>query len=251
MSTTAATIARTAFKTIGVLGAGQTMSSSMGEDGFIYLNLMMSSLSIQPQSIPVVAREVFDMTAGKGSPANPYTIGTGGNLNTLRPPTQNSIVGTGLLLNTPSDPTQPVEIPLTYFTDDAYQAIQIKDLAGSQPTGVYYNPTYETYGKVFLWPVPNTTVNDLVLYLRKQITSFADQTTSYDLPPGCEMALMYGLAELLCEPYSVPVPPGVEKMARSSMAIYKRGNIKLMDLVQDPATTNSHAAYYNINSGNG
>lgn len=248
MATTAGNLIRTAFETIGVLGEGQTLGSAKAADGFRRLNLMMSSLSIQPASIPVVAREVFVMTAGKGAPLDPYTIGLGGDLNTLRPPTQNSIVGVGLLLNSS---TPPVEIPLTYFTDDAYQAVQIKDLAGNQPTGIWYNAEYAPYGKVYAWPVPNTPVNSLVLYLRKQITSFADQTTSYDLPPGCEEALMYGLSVRLCAPYSVPIDPDVAQMARSSMGIYKRGNTKLVDLPQDPATTNSHAAYYNINTGNG
>lgn len=248
MATTAGTIIRSAFETIGVLGEGQTLDSAKGADGLRRLNLMMSSLSIQPASIPVVAREVFDMTSGKGSPTNPYTIGIGANLNTARPATQNSIVGVGLIL-TSSDPD--VEIPRTVYTDAAYQAIQVKDLSDTLFTGLYYNATFETtgFGKVFLWPVPNTPDNDLVLYIRKALSSFADQTTSYELPPGCEEMLGYNLALRLCAPYSVPVSEDVMMFARSSMAIYKRGNYKLVDLQQDPATTNSHAAYYNIQVG--
>lgn len=249
MATTAGTIIRTAFANIGVLGEGQALDSAKGADGLHRLNLLMSSLSIQPGSIPVVAREVFDMTSGKGSPSNPYTIGVGANLNTARPPTQNSIVGVGLIL-TSSDPD--VEIPRTILTDSAYQAIQVKDLTNSLFTALYYNATYETtgFGKVFLWPVPNTGDNDLVLYLRKQLTSFADQTTSYELPPGCEDALTDALAVRLCKPYSVPVDPDLAATARMSMSVFKRGNAKLFDLPQDPATTNSHAAYYNIQTGN-
>ncbi len=248
MATTAGALVRLAFETIGVLGEGQTLDAGKAADGLRRLNLMLSSLSIQPASIPVVAREVFDMTAGKGSPANPYTIGIGGNLNTTRPATQNAIVGAGLIL---TSSTPDVEIPLTYYTDDAYQAIQVKDLENSQPTGVYYRADFNPYGKVFLWPVPDTADNDLVLYIRKQISEFADQTTSYDLPPGCEEALMYGLSLRLCAPYSVPVDPEVRQMANKTMGNYKRGNAKLFDLPQDPATTNSHAAFYNINVGNG
>jgi hypothetical protein len=250
MATTAGTIIRTAFADIGVLGEGQTLDSAKAADGLHRLNLMMSSLSIQPMSIPVIAREVFDMTSGKGSPTNPYTIGVGANLDTARPPTQNSIVGVGLIL-TASDPD--VEIPRTYYTDDAYQAIQIKDLDSSLFTGLYYNPTFETtgFGNVFLWPVPDTADNDLVLYLRKQLTSFADQTTSYELPPGCEDALTDGLAVRLCKPYSVPVDPDLKAAAGRSMGNFKRGNYHLVDLQQDPAMTHSRRYGYNINSGNG
>jgi hypothetical protein len=251
-ATTAATIVRGAFDTIGVLGEADTMDAAKGADGLRRLNLMMRSLMLQNLSIPVTVREVFDLVANQGGPTNPYTIGVGGTFNTQRPPTQNSLVGAGLILTNVS-PT--VEIPRTIFTDDAWQAIQIKGLqsGGSGiPTGIYYNPTYTTsgLGSIYMWPIPQTGDNDIALYLRKTLTTFADLTTSYQLPDGCEEALEYNLAVRLCGPYSVPVDPDVKALAKSSMAIFKRSNYHLVDLPIDPALTNDRRGGYNIQTGN-
>lgn len=249
-ATTASVIVRGAFDTIGVLGEADTMDAAKGADGLRRLNLMMRSWMLQNLTIPVTVREVFDLVANQGGPDNPYTIGVGGDFDTERPPTQNSIVGAGLIL-TSSSPT--VEIPRALFTDDAWQAIQVKALTSGGtgiPTGIYYNPTYTSQlGKIYTWPVPNTGDNDLALYLRKPLTRFADLTTSYDLPDGCEEAIEYNLAVRLCGPYSVPVDPDVRTMARTSLAIYKRANYHLADLSIDPALTNDRRGGYNIQTG--
>jgi hypothetical protein len=175
MSTTASAIIQGAFETIGVLGEGQTLDYAKGADGFRRLNLMIGSWALQPLTIPVIAREVFAITSGKGTPSNPYTIGAGGNLNTARPPTQQSVTGAGLLLNS-ADPN-PVEIPLPVITYDMYQANQIKDLSNGQPTQLFYKPT-SPLGSIFLYPIPDTTINSLVLYLAKPLTQFTSLTAS-------------------------------------------------------------------------
>jgi hypothetical protein len=191
------------------------------------------------------------LIANRGGPTNPYTIGIGGTLNTQRPATQNAIVWAGLIL-TSASPT--VEIPLTIFTDDAWQAIQVKALtsAAGINTGLYYNPTYTTseLGSIYLWPIPATADNDLALYLRKPLTTFADLTTQYYLPDGCEEALEYNLALRLCGPYTVPVDQDVKALAKSSMAIFKRSNYRLADLAMDPAFTNDRRGGYDIQTGN-
>lgn len=248
-ATTGSVIVRGAFETIGVLGEGQTLDAGKGADGFRRLNLMMRSWSLQNLTIPVTVREVFDLTANKGSTTNPYTIGIGGDFNTARPPTQNSLVGVGLIL-TSSSP--PVETPQTIFTDAMWQAIQIKDLSSGGdgiPTGVYYNPTYPL-GKLYLWPVPSVGINDLALYLRKPLTAFPSPTAVVDLPDGSEEAIEYNLARRLCGPYSVPLDPEVREIARTSLGILKRSNYHLFDLPQDPALTNDRRAGYNIETGN-
>lgn len=247
-TTTASVLIRGAFETIGVLGEGQTLDASKGADGFRRLNLMLRSWSLQNLTIPVTVREVFDLVTDQGGPDNPYTIGDGGDFDTDRPPTQNSLVGAGLIL-TSSDPT--VEIPRAIYTDTMYQQTQIKDLASGGsgvPTGVYYNPTYPL-GKIYLWPVPSSDENDLALYLRKPLSAFASQTVEVDLPDGSEEAIEYNLAVRLCGPYSVPVDSDVKAMAKMSLGMLKRANYHLYDLTQDPAFARSHAAYYNIVTG--
>ncbi len=247
MSTTASTIAQGALELIGVLGANETMNASQGQDALRRLNLMVGSWSLQPGTIPTIAREVFDMTAGKGSPTNPYTVGLTGDLVTARP-AMGSLVGAAYLL-TGSSPN-PIENPVAVYTNDAYQSLQVKDLSNTLISGVFYRPD-SPLGKLFTFPVVDTAENDLVLYLRKPFTRFADLTTAYDFPEGAEEALEYNLAKRLMAPYSVPPIPDVVQMAAQSLGIFKRSNYKLFDLPQDPALTHSHGGYYNIVTGNG
>lgn len=245
MATTARTIITGALGLCGVLNGSEAASGDMAQDGLRRLNLMMNSLTVQPLSIPVISREVFDMTSGKGSPTNPYTIGSGGNLNTTRPP---KIVGVGLLQNPGA--ASEVEIPRSIFTNDMYEAIQVKTLTNALFTGLWYKPT-NPLGRIYLWPVPDVATNDLVLYLPQQLSEFTDLTTSYDLPPGTAEALEYNLAERLWAIYwrEKPVPSPIAKMARSSLGVMKRSNVIMTDLQQDPALTHTARGGYNIETG--
>lgn len=147
----------------------------------------------------------------------------------------------------------PVEIPRAVLTDDGYQSLQLKNLSNSQFTTVYYNATYP-YGTVFLWPRPNTAINQLVLYLKNVFAGFANLTTSYDYPdlPGYAEALQYQLDLRLAIPYGLSVTPEVQQMAAQTFGLIKRTNTKLMDLPNDAALlTHDRRGGYNINSGTG
>jgi hypothetical protein len=155
-----------------------------------------------------------------------------------------------------SDATSVTEVSRAVLTDDAWQAIPIKSLTAAQFTNVYYNPTYAAdLGTINLWPIPNTSVNSLVLYRLQPLTSFQNLTTEYFLPDGCEEALMYNLAKrLIGGPYGVVDPATVElvtDMARDTLATFKRGNVKLSDLATDPALTANPRGGYNIVTGTG
>lgn len=247
MSTTASSIITGALGLCGVLNGSEAPDADMAQDGLRRLNLMMNSLTVQPLSIPVIEREVFNMTADKGGPSNPYTIGDGGNLDTERPPYINAV---GLLQNPGED--DEVEIPRSIYTEDMYTAIQVKNLSNALFTGLRYEPT-NPLGSIFLWPVPDTADNDLVLYLPKQLSEFTNLTTSYDMPPGTPEALEYNLAKRLWAVYwrRISCPEDIKDMARISLGVMKRSNVQMTDLQQDPALTHDQRGGYNINTGQG
>lgn len=149
---------------------------------------------------------------------------------------------------------QPVEIPRTIITDSAYQSIQIKNLSNSQFTVVYYNPTFPM-GTIFVWPLPDTAQNQLVLYLQNAFEGFADLTTDYAYPdlPGYAEALEYNLADRLLRPYAVKdqaVIQDIKFMAAQSLGFIKRANNKLVDLPTDATILSwNRRAGYNINTG--
>lgn len=251
-ATTGLDIITNAFLTIGIVSPGATLSATQASQGLRRMNLMLGGWSLQPLTQNVVTREVFDLTSDKGGPDDPYTIGVGGDFDTTRPVSLN---GAGILLVNSTDPTQNVEVPRAVLTDDAWQAIQIKTLRSSQFTDVYFNATYDDdLGTINLWPVPNTDVNQLVIYRQSQIALFPSLSAQVFLPPGAEDAIEYGLARRLLAPFGVTdegIVGDITDMAAQTLATFKRGNTKLVDMTTDPALTASQRGGYNILTGTG
>lgn len=248
-ATTGQTIIGDAFNLLNVFLPGQLVPNSDAQLALRFLNDLLDEYSQQAQMIPVIAPFVFPLVAGQGGRENPYTIGPSGNFNTVRPSNQNSIVAANLVL-TASSPN--VRVPLAILTDDAYDAEAIPDLTNSQPTAIYYNPTYANdLGSISLWPIPNTSVNPLELFIQQGVPNFADLTTTYYLPEGWAKALKYNLADELQTPYGRTLSPAAQRIALRSLGTIKRSNVKLSDLMNDAAWTSNRRTLYNILSGQG
>lgn len=317
----AQTLIKRMFQVLEVFQPGEAIPADDAIDALAALNMMLGSWSVQPLTMPSITRNVFSLTDDVGV----YTIGPGGDFDTVRPI---AVTGAGLLLNssnTPASvtsltrsgatvtatmpshgaatgqnvtirgaspaayngtfpitvtgvntftylfsgsPTSPAtgtitaafesedddvtEVPRAVITDAAWQAIRVKALRSAQFTDVYYNPTFSGgLGTIHLWPIPNVETNALVLYLQQQIAAFANLTTQYYLPPGCDEAIVYNLARRQARPYGKPLNEDIVDMARMSLATFKRSNVKLVDLSTDPALTHDPSGYYNIVSGTG
>lgn len=239
-----------AFALLNVFTPGESIPADDGEFARRQMNDLLDQWGQRNLLIPVIGRERFTLTANKGGPTNPYTIGTGGDFNTDRPSNQNSVVSANLIL-TASSPE--VRVPLGIYTDQAYDANQIPDMSNTQPTGLYYNPTYANdLGSISLWPVPTTAQNDLELFLQKSIAPFANLTTTYYVPAAVPQALKYNLADLLQTPYGRVLSDAAQRIAVSSLGTVKRSNTKLSDLMSDAFLfTYGRQTLFNINTGAG
>lgn len=241
---TATTLITSALDAIGAYGVGESLEAADAADGLRRLNGLLSSWAIQPQTIPVIKREVFDIVANQTS----YSIGSGANFNTTRP---SMLTGAALLL-TSATPDQ--EIPLTLLTDDGYRSILTKAQTNTLPTALYYSPTFTTsgWGTIYLWPIPDTADNDLVLYRPEQLSEFANLTTQYQIPNGYEEALTYNLAVRLAAPFGRPLTDDVRVLARQALANIKRQNTKMADLANDAVSIMSGRRWgYNIETNTG
>ncbi len=237
--TTAITLISDAFDILNVFQPGESIPDTDAQFGLRTLNRLIGSWAQQALTIPAQSREAFDLVADQET----YTIGTGGNFNTARPPNQQSVTGASLIYTT-SDPT--IEIPLGLLTDQAYAALTPKALSGTQPSLLYYNPTFTaTFGTIALWPIPDNAINDLVLYLQRPLSTFADLTTTYSFPPGYSECLMYQLARRLAKPYGREVDADLKESADSSLRIIKRSNIKMSTM----ANSLARATWYDFQSG--
>src|SRR6266550_4739213 len=190
-----------AFFELNCFMSGESIPNSDAQFSLRALNGMIGSWATQPLTIPATARHVLSWTIAKGGPTNPYTIGSGGNYDIARPVNQNSISQAMLLLIDGA-----TEIPLGVMTDQSYEQLPVKSLAGTQPTSIYYNPTFTSgLGALYVWPVPSTTNTQLVLYVEQALTTFGNLTTAYQIPQGYYNALKYGLASEIATPYGHPI----------------------------------------------
>lgn len=228
---TATQVLTDAFRMLNVYQPGDTIAAADSTDALRFLNLMIGQWAQTGLTIPAETRFVAPLVANKGSSTNPYTIGIGGDLNTPKPPNQNSLIDAGLLLNAS---TPPVEIDRGVMTNQGYEGTRIKDLTSSLFTDVYYLPTFSnSLGSLYLWPVPTDLTNSLVLYIRAGLSAFADLTTIYSIPDGYDEALYAQLSLRLAIPYGRAVSDDLKTLARESFATIKRSNIQLCDLGND------------------
>lgn len=245
-ATTGDAIVGAALRMLNIIGIGRAIPGPMGDDCLDHLNRMLSQWRIRGLTVPLIAREIFNMTALKGSTTNPYTIGSGGDLDTARPSKWSSVVRANLVL-TDSDPDSRIQ--LTIYTEQMYAAQILPDQEAEQPEALYYNPTYASdLGSVHLWPVPSIATNDLELFLEKPIAKFDDLSTTYYLPDGADDTIVYKLTERLAGPYGRVMHPDDKAIARESFSAFKRSNVRMIDVVND-ATFAVPPASYNITTG--
>jgi hypothetical protein len=117
-----------------------------------------------------------------------------------------------------------------------YQAIPIKTTTGSRPTAIYYDHAWAAgLGTITVYPVPDNSVCDLVLYTPGEAAVFADLTTVYTFPKGWSRMYRFCLAVELADDFGVTVSARVERIAIESLAAIKRSNFRMTDARLDPA----------------
>ncbi len=228
--------------TIGILGPTETAAPRESSLAFKLLTELIDSMTIQSFTVLTVNRQVYALSANKGSPTNPYTYGPGGNWDTgtaARPP---SIQDANLVLNSSSP---PVEIPISILTTDMYAAVPIKLLTNALPVNLYYNDSVPL-GQVFLWPIPTSLSNTIALYVPVVSAAFTAYNTAYVCPPGYLRYFRLGLAATCLDPWGVggEVAQRVRMEADDALIQLKMSNVEMADLSLDPAfTQNRHGTY--------
>lgn len=228
--TTVARILELALKDAGVLGEGETASAETQLDAFDTLKMMVSQWQIDGLMIYAMAEISFAATG-----AQSYTIGTGGTVTAARP----AEVAAAFWRNGSTD--DPLEV-LTSYED--YQSIASKSDTGT-PEAVYYDPDY-ALGTLYVWPKAST--GSIYLTVRSPLPSYASTTDNLSVPGEYELALRYGLAEMLTASFQLPLRPDIAALAKRSKKLIKRNNVHIPSL-QMPDGIPSHGRY-NINSGN-
>jgi len=235
ITTTARALIVSALRQIGVVDQFGDPTANELSDAFDRLNEMIDGWSVQALTFRVVQREVFTLVSGQ----QVYTVGLTGNFNVARPTTISNVT-----LNLTST-TPETETWLTPLTEDAYQAVSQKDLENSLPTSYYLEPTIPFYN-VWIWPIPDASANELVIYYPEILSQFATLTGSVQLAPSYMRALRTNLAVELAPEFGRQVPDALLLQAGESLGQLKRSNASMMDLALDPGLTGDGHGTYNI-----
>lgn len=217
-----------ALQMLAVIDAVETPSAEDGALGLDELNDLVDQLGTQRLTIYYLARTLKTLASGTAT----YTIGSGGSINIARPVW---IENAGLIIDTSASPV--TEIPIAVFTDDEWAGIAQKLLSSSLTLGIYYDHNWSAgLGLINIYPVPNVSTTQLVLYTPTAVTEFADLSTDYTFPPGYRAALIANLAMALA-PYFPSNPPSdlVKQQAKDGMALIKRANFRLAEASIDRA----------------
>jgi hypothetical protein len=223
-------IIQSSLRLINVLGSGETMSASEGQDSLFVFQAMIDSWQAERLMIFTTQRLVFPLTTAQ----QVYTYGPGGDFNAPRPAKIENVSILWL-----GNPAQPLELPLAYLTTDQWQQVPVKNITSSLPQYVWDDGAYPLRNLSF-WPIPNGPPVSFIVYPWQALTEPATLTTQMAMPPGYMQAFRYNLALMLAAEFpAVPaeITATVAAIAMQSKAVVKAMNIPVVDLRLDPALT--------------
>jgi hypothetical protein len=229
-------VIRGSLQLLGIVAAGEPLSSSDADLGLEFLNGLLGQFEAEQYMLPWRRRTTATLTASQSS----FTVGSGGDINIVRPVYFDQIN----YLDTSLDPDQ--EFPLVSLSDDAYASLAAKAQTATTPSHYYYNPLFTTArGTLIPYPIPTSSTLQWVLYTQQAIARFAALTDSFSLPPAWERMLRTNLAVELAGPFEKQPPPWIVESARESKAAVRRSNLRVQDMSVDAQLT-PQTGRYNI-----
>lgn len=234
-SFTASDIITRAYRILGDLAPGESMTAAQETVGLEALNALLDSFSIEKLMIYQIRQESLTWPSSTAS----RTIGPSGDFATHRP--DRIEVGTHVT------DSNGVDYPVRIVTRETYDAVWDKSVTSSYPEMLFYDRSVSE-GTIHLYPVPDQSLT-LKLNTWQPLTVFDTLTEALVLPAGYRRMLCYNLAVELEAETGLPVPPSAVAIARSSRAAVKRNNHIQMYSATEPAYLTPGGSRFNINRG--
>ena len=229
------------MRLIGALASGEQPTGAEASDALCVLNQMLDSWNAERLMIFAIIISEFPLTPTQQT----YTLGPGGNFNTVRPAKIERISIVSL-----TNPAQPLELPIQYYTArDWQEEVPVKLINTTLPLAVYDDQEFP-YRNLSFWPIPAVAVNTRI-YFWTPLSQFASLTTKVSFPPGYLEALRYNLAvRLMAEmpgDYNQVTAGITQGLAQSSLARVRIMNEPIIELFCDDALVN-RGGYYDYRS---
>ena len=208
----ARSIIKRSLQSIGKTGRSRDMTADQAADGLEFLNQLIASWKGEGLTIPFRTTETFNYGNLGLTSQTSYTIGTGGDLSTVRP-TQ--------IISAFHRDSSSSDYPMRMMTLNEFNEIRYKDIA-TYPDRFYYESVYPL-GIIYFDYQPRT---DLTLHLTslKEITEFTDLDAEIELPAEYDRALRSNLTIETAPDYGQAVSQELMLTALESKANIKRLN---------------------------
>lgn len=234
LAVTWADICRSALRRINAVGVGATPTPDDLADAFALLQDLVSSWKTERLIIPYIKRTTWTLTSAKGTIGNPYTVGSGGDVDVSLPARVVDLIFK--YQDTSVSPT--MEYQLVQLTDNEWRATPQKTLTGTLPARCYYQPTFVAgFGSLYLMPVPSQSNLQGILYAPATIDRPVTVNDAVIVPDAYLRFMKTNLA-IECAPVwraGLPLDQELVRQARESKANVKGANIRPNEMAMDTA----------------
>ena len=208
------------LRLIGALPQGETANAGDEQAAWDALTQLIDQWDTQYLTKIALERVTADLVTGQAE----YIIGRSGEF-TIGRDRPNDIESAAWF-----DPSTNLETGLGKLTEAAWQTIPEKTLTGRQPTAVFYQPDDAEQGTLTVWPVPDHSDYDLIVYVKSPLVQFEFRDSPVVLPPAYAKALRFNLAADLAPEFGRPLDPMILMQAKEALADLKRANVRMIDL---------------------
>lgn len=182
----------------GALAKGQTPDAQDLSDYTLALNALVAEY--QTLGMPLWAREQYSITLITNQ--KDYVLGVGQTLNTPFP----LKIHQGILQNSTS--TSRIDVNLISIYDFNLLPQGGTQLSYGQPVNMCYRPDINV-GTISVWPIPDATTASeykLEITYQRPFEDFVSAANTPDFPKEWHNALIYGLAALIADELTLPLP---------------------------------------------
>lgn len=160
------------LRQISSVTPGEPIDGVEASNALTVLNRLLAAFSMEWGLINSTTIEYFPLILGKGTNLNPYTIGPGGDFNTVRPDS--------IFIAKIYDTQAGIYYPLKIVADNQYRAITLDNIP-SIPKSLYYDEQYPS-GNIYIYPIAGLTTYQLYLESIKPMAQFSTLTSAMNLP---------------------------------------------------------------------
>lgn len=233
-----------ALRKISVLGNGETMSASNGNDALMALQVMVDDMANENLLIPVTTLLSKVVVQGQAS----YTIGVHAS-----PPGPTNHIETAKPISYASVYIRDGagnDYPVSIIPTNQYAAMGQKLTAG-RPSCVYIQDGWPLDTLVFDSSFLDST--DIIkIYALLPLSTYLTTASLNDvisLPPGYKRMLMFNLCIELAPEYEKIPSAVIVKVAQDTKRGLKAKNLTMGKVMSDYPRSRSHYGYYNVQGG--